>query len=164
MTDDNIDRLFVKSSTMVKHFKRRPLSASMTKSIDQTSFGALGTQLLAFNHHSVAPAASDRQSRITIEAMHPIMVRVNAFALHQRMQSVVTEPAAFGDIDLLPNLRHCFAFGLWALGFPFTTTLRASMSNIASANSFLSHAFSLSRSLSRRASDTSMPPNFAHQV
>jgi L-asparagine transporter-like permease len=35
---------------------------------------------------------------------------------------------------------------------------------MASASSFFSRAFSASRSFSRRASDTSMPPNFARLV
>ncbi|KOT08447.1 hypothetical protein DM77_2273 [Burkholderia mallei] len=72
--------------------------------------------------------------------------------------------AALGDADLLPNRQHCFAFGLRAQGFPLTTTFNASISSIASASSFFSRAFSTSRPLSRRASETSMPPNFARQV
>ncbi|KOS85542.1 hypothetical protein DM45_3767 [Burkholderia mallei] len=51
-----------------------------------------------------------------------------------------------------------------AQGFPLTTTFNASISSIASASSFFSRAFSTSRPLSRRASETSMPPNFARQV
>jgi hypothetical protein len=38
------------------------------------------------------------------------------------------------------------------------------MSSIASASSLSRRAFSASRFFSRRASDTSMPPNFARQV
>ncbi|KOT16524.1 hypothetical protein DM47_3316 [Burkholderia mallei] len=45
-----------------------------------------------------------------------------------------------------------------------TTTFNASISSIASVSSFFSRAFSTSRPLSRRASETSMPPNFARQV
>ena len=89
--------------------------------------------------------------------------------LHFVMQYAAGKPdkpagATLGDIDLLPNRRDRLAFGLWAQGFPFTTTFNASMSSIASANSFLSRAFSASRSFSRRASETSMPPNFARHV
>lgn len=43
MVDDLSTASFVKSSTMARHFRRRPLaSASITKSMSHTSLGAFG--------------------------------------------------------------------------------------------------------------------------
>ncbi|KGC60455.1 transposase domain protein [Burkholderia mallei] len=195
---------FVKSSTTVRHFTRRPLeSASITKSIDHTSLGAPGN---ASCSRSIMTPWRLRRRRtaqpcLTVQAIDALVIGVRAFAFHQGVQSAVAESttfvrqlhqtrrehltlvvrlrvvmqhaarkpdkpagAALGDVDLLPNRQHCFAFGLRAQGFPLTTTFNASISSIASVSSFFSRAFSTSRPLSRRASETSMPPNFARQV
>ncbi|KOT21990.1 hypothetical protein DM52_2239 [Burkholderia mallei] len=93
-----------------------------------------------------------------------LVVRLRVVMQHAARKPDKPAGAALGDVDLLPNRQHCFAFGLRAQGFPLTTTFNASISSIASASSFFSRAFSTSRSLSRRASETSMPPNFARQV
>jgi|GEM_PF-1992907 len=70
-------------------------------------------QLLAFNHHTVSPATAQHcQACLTIEAMHALMVRVNAFVLHERMQSAVTKPTIFmSQFD--QTRRQRFILNVW---------------------------------------------------
>ena len=56
-----------------------------------------------------------------------------------------SKSAALWDVDLLPNRGHCFALGLWAQGFPLTTTFNPFISSMASASSFFSRAFPVLR-------------------
>lgn len=149
---------FVRPSTTVRHFTRRPLeSASITKSIDHTSlWRARQCQLLALNHDAMALAtAPHSQPCLTVHAIDALVTGVRAFALHKGEHSTVAESttfvrqlhqtrrehlilvlrlrvvmqhaarkpdkpagAALGDVDLLPNRRHCFAFGSRAQAFP----------------------------------------------
>ncbi|KOS76250.1 hypothetical protein DM46_2301 [Burkholderia mallei] len=128
----------------------------------------IGVRAFAF-HQGVQSAVAEsttfvRQLHQTRREHLILAVRLRVVMQHAARKPDKPAGAALGDVDLLPNRQHCFAFGLRAQGFPLTTTFNASISSIASASSFFSRAFSTSRPLSRRASETSMPPNFARQV
>ncbi|KOS90759.1 hypothetical protein DM49_2855 [Burkholderia mallei] len=128
----------------------------------------IGVRAFAF-HQGVQSAVAEsttfvRQLHQTRREHLTLVVRLRVVMQHAARKPDKPAGAALGDVDLLPNRQHCFAFGLRAQGFPLTTTFNASISSIASASSFFSRAFSTSRPLSRRASETSMPPNFARQV
>jgi hypothetical protein len=71
--DHDINRLFAKSSTIVKHFSRRPYSsASRTKSIDHTWFGRSGATKGRPLYCHAAPTAPlpHLQALLAIQSVH----------------------------------------------------------------------------------------------
>jgi hypothetical protein len=83
MIDDDVDRLLAESSTIVRHFSRRPCSkASLTKSIDHTWFGRSGS---TSGRRSTATLLRRRpplhlQMLLAVQPMHALDVDVLALA------------------------------------------------------------------------------------
>ena len=130
--------------------------------------------LLAVDHHAL-PAQQDMQTAIAEPAT---LVGQLAQLLTQASIIVpggtVTHALAIGiDDTARPPLAHPVAGLEMSYSFPHgggrqnffaSRSFNATLSSIVSASSRLSFAFSLSSSLSRRASDTSSPPYFDFQL
>src|SRR5271154_58716 len=110
----------VKSSTIVSALSLRPSSRrSITKSIDQTSFGPPGRcKGLALQGDALPPAAlTHREARQPVEPLDPLVVGLHAFPAQQHMNPAVAKAS--------PLVRELDQGGLdrLILGAPFGLVL-----------------------------------------
>ncbi len=186
------------SSTTVRHFMTRPSAVrSNTKSIDQTSLGAVQRNKGCRSPAPFAPAEAYLQLGDLIQPLYTLVLhehpsclsfsqiiqtpwhlcRCAKATIRCRSSPLRSPRCIMQSADAHTQHRQCTAFvNPLARHLPRQQSSHrcdhhfvrsasrvASFSNIDSASSFFSWAFSASSSLSRLASGTVIPPNLLRQ-